>query len=109
MRRCIGVLKSIIMFFHSFIAMEYAFTLFFLLLIARLMRLAIILPAEVSRKSNYIKDFSQHEVISLGGVVVRCSRVESMVPGSSPPEFFFSFFLFFSVFCVVVFYKHIAK
>ena len=24
-----GVLKSIIMFFHSFIAMEYAFTLFF--------------------------------------------------------------------------------
>ena len=29
MRTCIGVLKSIIMFFHSFIAMEYAFTLFF--------------------------------------------------------------------------------
>ena len=28
-RTCIGVLKSIIMFFHSFIAMEYAFTLFF--------------------------------------------------------------------------------
>ena len=27
-RRCIGVLKSIIMFFHSFIAVEYAFTLF---------------------------------------------------------------------------------
>ena len=26
---CIGVLKSIIMFFHSFIAMDYAFTLFF--------------------------------------------------------------------------------
>ena len=25
----IGILKSIIMFFHSFIAMEYAFTLFF--------------------------------------------------------------------------------
>ena len=31
-RTCIGVLKSIIMSFHSFIAMEYAFTLFFLLL-----------------------------------------------------------------------------
>ena len=28
-RTCIGVLKSIIMFFHSFIAMEYAFTFFF--------------------------------------------------------------------------------
>ena len=28
-RTCIGVLKSIIMFFHSFIAMEYAFTLIF--------------------------------------------------------------------------------
>ena len=28
-RTCIGVLKSIIMFFLSFIAMEYAFTLFF--------------------------------------------------------------------------------
>ena len=26
---CIGVLKSIFMFFHSFIAMGYAFTLFF--------------------------------------------------------------------------------
>ena len=47
-RTCIGVLKSIIMFFQSFIAMEYALTLFFLLLIAQLMRLAIILPAEVS-------------------------------------------------------------
>ena len=46
-RTCIGVLKSIIMFFHSLIAMEYAFTFFFvLLLIAWLMRLAIILPAE---------------------------------------------------------------
>ena len=49
---CIGVLKSIIVFFHSFIAMEYAFTLFFLLLIARLMRLAISLPAEVSWKRD---------------------------------------------------------
>ena len=27
-RTCIGVLKSIIMFFHSFIAMEYAFRFF---------------------------------------------------------------------------------
>ena len=28
-RTCIGVLKSIIMFFHSFIALEYAFKCFF--------------------------------------------------------------------------------
>ena len=34
MLMCISVLKSIIMFFHSLIVMEYAFTLFFLLLIA---------------------------------------------------------------------------
>ena len=76
----------------------------FLLLIARLMRLAIILPAEVSRKSDEIKDFSQNYVVSLCGVVVRCSRVEPKVLGSRPTEFFFSF-LFFPV----VFYKYIAK
>ena len=50
-RTCIGVLKSTIMFFHSFIALEYAFKcFFFLLLIARLK--AIILPAEVSWKTH---------------------------------------------------------
>ena len=54
---CIGVLKSIIMFFHSFIAMEDALRLFFSLLIARLMRPAIILPAEVSWKRNKVIDF----------------------------------------------------
>ena len=51
-------------------------------------------------------------MISLCGVVVRCGRVERMLPGSSPTEFLnvllLSFF-FFSVFGVVVFYKHIAK
>ena len=41
--------------------------------------------------------------------MVRCSLVEPMVPGTSPTELFFSFFLFFSVFVVVVFYKYIAK
>ena len=81
----------------------------FLLLIVRLMRLAIILPEEVSRKSHEIKDFSQNYVISFCGVVVRCSRGEPTVPRSSPTKFFFSFFLFFSVFCVAVFYKYIAK
>ena len=55
----------------------------FLLLIARLMRLVIILPAEVS--------------FFFCGVVVRCSRAEPKVQGSSPTELFFFFFLFFSV------------
>ena len=59
----------------------------FLLLIVRLMRLAIILPAEVS----------QNHGGSLCGVVVRCSRVEPMVPGSSPTELF-SLLSFFSRF-----------
>ena len=50
--------------------------------------------------------FPEDYVISLCGVVVRCSRVESNVPGSSPTEFVIpTFFLFF----VVVFYKYIAK
>ena len=72
--------------------------------------LAIILPAEVSLKRHYIKDFSQDYVSSLCGVVVRCSRIEPMVEGSSPTElFFFPSFFFFPFFCVVVFYKYIAK
>ena len=53
--------------------------------------------------------FSEDYVISLRGVVVRCSRVESKVPGSSPTELFIPSFFFFPVFCVVVFYKYIAK
>ena len=71
----------------------------FLLLIARLMRLAIILPAEVSGKRYEIKDFSLAYVISLCGVVVRCSRIEPMLPGSSPAVLFFSpfFVLLFSI------------
>ena len=75
------------------------------------MRVAIILPAEVSWKRHSIKDFSLHYVISLCGVVVTCSRVEPMVPGSSPTILFFSLLsFFFSVsFWVVVFYKYIAK
>ena len=81
----------------------------FLLLMARLMRLAIILLAEVSWKRHQIKDFSQNYAMSFCGVVVRCSRVEPMVSGSGPTKFSFSFFLFFSVFCVAVFYKYIAK
>ena len=33
----------------------------------------------------------------------------SKVPGSSPTELFIPTFFFFSFFCVVVFYKYIAK
>ena len=62
------------------------------------MRLAIILPAEVSWKRNKMKDFSQNYVMILCGVVVKCSRVESKVLGSSPPELFIPCFFFFSVF-----------
>ena len=80
----------------------------FSLLIARLMRLAIILPAEVSWKRNKVKDFPDDYVICLCGVVVMCSRVESKVPGSNPTELFIPSF-FFPVFCVVVFYKYLAK
>ena len=69
------------------------------------MRLAIILSAEVSWKSNKMKDFPYIYVISLCGVVVRCRRVVSKVLGSSPTELFFPTFFFFPFLCVVVFYK----
>ena len=97
--RCFEKHNYVLSFIHCHGICVY---IVFLLLIARLMRLAIILPAEVSRKRNYIKDFSEHDVISLGGVVVRCSRVEPMVPGSSPTVLFFSFFLLF-LFIVLLF------
>ena len=64
------------------------------------MRLAIILPAEVSWKTTRS---------SLCGVVVRCSRVEPKLQGSNPTEFYIPSFFFFSVYCVVVFFKYIAK
>ena len=58
------------------------------LLIARLMRLAIILPAEVSWKRNKIKTFPNHYVLSLCGVVVRGCRLGPKAPGSSRAKFF---------------------
>ena len=45
-------------------------------------------------KALDIKTFPQSYVISLCGVVVRCSHVEPKVPGSSFTQLFFSFFLF---------------
>ena len=98
-RTCIGVLKLkhnyVLSFIHYHGICVYVV---FSLLIARLMRLAIILPAEVSWKRNKIKTFPENYVISVCGVVVRCSRVEPKVQGSSPtvlyiPSFFFSRFL----------------
>ena len=40
-------------------------------------------------------------VLSLCGVVVRCSRVESKVPGSSPVELFIPPFFFFPFFVLL--------
>ena len=54
---------------------------------------------------TFLKDY----VISPCGVVVRCSRVESKVAGSSPTELFLPTFFFFPFLCVFVFYKYIAK
>ena len=75
----------------------------FSLLIARLMRLAIILPAEVSWKRNKVKDFSEKLCNRLCGVVVKCSRVESKVSGSNPTELFIPSSFFFSPFFVLLF------
>ena len=78
------------MFFHSFIAMEYAFTLFFAV------------NSLINAAGDHLAGGSfPNYVISLCGVVVRCSRVEPMVPGSSPTELFFSFFLFFLFFVLL--------
>ena len=75
----------------------------FLLLIARLMRLAIILPGEESWKRHQIKGFSQNYETSPCGVVVRCNRVEPMLPASSPTVLFFPSFIFFFSFFVLLF------
>ena len=74
----------------------------FSLLIARLMWLVIILPAEVSWKRNKMRDFSWRlYVMSLCGVVVRSSRGELKVPGSSPTELFILSFFFFPFFVLL--------
>ena len=89
------------MLFHSFIAMEYAFTLFFSLLIARLMRLAIILPAEVSWKRNKMKDFSyklRNQFLWCSGQV-QSRRVEGA--GFESYRIIYSYFLFFPFFVLL--------
>ena len=49
------------------------------------------------------KTFPYDSVVSLRGVVVRCSRVEPKVQGSSLTDFFTLFFLFFFPFFVLLF------
>ena len=90
------------MFFHSFIAMEYAFTLFFTVNCsvnaARSSPLNGVCPRKFRGKGIKFKTFPQKHPISLCGVVVRYKRVEPMVPGSTPIQnliLFPSFFLFF--------------
>ena len=55
------------------------------------------------------KELNERLFPVLCGVVVRCSRVESKGAGFESYRVICSHFLFFPVFCVVVFYKYIAK
>ena len=117
------------MFFHSFIAMEYEFTLFFFWFVtvnssvnAARSSLNGVCQRKFHGKGIKLKSFPQGYVISLCGVVA-LSSIEAFlccreagekekgsargtkVPGSSPTQY-----LIFSVFfCVVVFYKYIPK
>ena len=71
------------MFFHSFIAMENAFTLF-LLLIARLMRLDHLASGQFHLKGIKLKTFPQGYAISLCARV----RVSTLYSGTGiVPEF----------------------
>ena len=72
------------MFFLSFIAMEYAFTLFFTV------------NSSVNAAGDHLAggSFIRGIVISLCGAVVGCSRVEPKVQVRVPPNLH-SFFLFF--------------
>ena len=53
------------------------------------------------QKGIKLKTFPQRYVISLRGVVIKCSRVEPKVPDSSPTQFFFSSFLFPRLFALL--------
>ena len=88
------------MFFHSFIATGYAFALFFT--VNSPVNVAwSSCPRKVHLKGIKSKTFPQGFLISLSGVVVRCSRVEPKVPGSSPTQFFFPSFFFFPFFVLL--------
>ena len=61
------------------------------------------MPAEFSPdgKGIKLKTFPQDYIISLCGVVVRCSCVKPKVPGLSPIPLFLSFLLFFPFFVLL--------
>ena len=96
------------MFFHSFIFMECVYIVFIVnssVINAARSSLNGVCQRKFDGKGIKLKTFPQDYVISLCGVVVRYSRVERKVPGSSPTQYLSFFFLsFFPVFCVVVFY-----
>ena len=94
------------MFFHSFIAMEYAFAFFFAVNSA-VNAARSSCRWKVHPKGVKAKTFPQDYVTSLSGVGVRCSRCLVRVLRNSffPCFFFFPFFFF----CVVIFCKYIPK
>ena len=101
---------SLIMFFHSFIAMAFFRVHCFFTVYSSVNAAWSSCRRKVHPKGVKSKTFPLGYVTNLSGVLVRCSRVEPKVQGSSPAEFYIpSFFFFFSVFSVVVFYKYIAK
>ena len=112
---CIGVLQSIIMLFHSFIAMECVYKLFFTVSssVVKCVKCSPVkcrFPAKVPWKRHKIKDFS----LRLRNQPLWCSAgFESY----SVPIFFsfllsffrFRFVLFCLLICVVGFYKYKPK
>ena len=91
------------MFFHSFIAMEYAFALFFFSFFTVNSSVNVAWSScrrKFHTKGIKLKNFPQGYVISLCGVVDR-HRVEPKVTSASPTQLFSSF-LFFSRFFVLL-------
>ena len=97
------------MFFHSLIAKEYAFTLFFFTVNSSVNVARLSCRRTFLGKGIKLKTFPPRCVINLCGAVVSCCRVQPKVLGSSPTQLFFFLLSFFSAFCVVVFYKYIIN
>ena len=74
------------MFFHSYIAMEYAFTLFLFFTVNSSVNAAgyRLAGGSFMERAIELKTFPLDYVISRCGVLVRCSLVEPKVQGSSP-------------------------
>ena len=89
--------------------MEYVFTLFFTVN-SSVNAAQLFCQRKFHGKGIKLKTFPKGYVISRCGVVVRCSGVKPKGLGSRLSQLFFSFFLFFCpFFVVVVFYKYIHK